>query len=43
MTPVPIPCSGTQTILLARRTPTVRRWSFDARSEGWYAYPLWRE
>ncbi|MGH7486836.1 MAG: hypothetical protein ACREMY_14730, partial [bacterium] len=52
MTPVLIPCSqsahdqkdarGQATILLARRAPTIKRWSLDARSEGRFAYPLWR-
>jgi len=29
------------TILLARRAPTIKRWSLDARSEEWFAYSLW--
>jgi hypothetical protein len=28
------------TILLARRAPTIKRWSLDARSEGWFACSL---
>jgi hypothetical protein len=52
MTPVLIPCSrsahdqknarGQATTLLARRAPTTKRWSLDARSEGWFAHPLLR-
>jgi hypothetical protein len=26
--------------LLARRAPTIKRWSLDARSEGWFACSL---
>ena len=33
---------GQATILLARRAPTIKRWSLDARSEGQFACPLWR-
>jgi hypothetical protein len=29
------------TILLARRAPTIKRWSLDARSEGRFACSLW--
>jgi hypothetical protein len=31
-----------QTVLLARRAPTIKRWSLDARSEEQSAYSLWR-
>ena len=31
------------TLLLARRAPTMERWSLDARSEGGFAYPLLEE
>ena len=30
-----------QTVLLARRAPTIKRWSLDARSEEQSAYSLW--
>ena len=30
---------GQATILLARRAPTIKRWSLDARSEGQFACP----
>jgi len=30
---------GQATLLLARRAPTMERWSLDARSEGWFACP----
>ena len=33
---------GQATTLLARRAPTIQRWSLNARSEGWFAHPLWR-
>ncbi len=32
---------GQATILLARRAPTIKQWSLDARSEGPFARPLW--
>ena len=32
-----------QTIFLARRAPTMKRWSLDARSEGQAATPLVRQ
>src|SRR2546422_10030775 len=31
---------SSQTVLLARRAPTIRRWSLDARSEGQPGYSL---
>ena len=31
-----------QTVLLARRAPTIKRWSRDARGEEQSAYSLWR-
>ncbi len=30
-----------QTVLLARRAPTIKRWSLDARSEEQSAHSLW--
>src|SRR6267142_2271251 len=30
-----------QTVLLARRAPTIKRWSLDARSEEQSAYSFW--
>ncbi|NOT23321.1 MAG: hypothetical protein HOP22_11465 [Nitrospiraceae bacterium] len=33
---------GRATILLARRAPTMYRWSLDARSEERFACPLWK-
>src|SRR5213593_2016919 len=34
---------SSQTVLLARRAPTMRRWSLDARSEGQPGYSLFGE